>query len=165
MKKLTTMLLALVMVLSLGVTAFAAGTGSITVTNATIDETYAVYKIFDASIKMAADGETAEAVSYSIEKDNQFFEALFGADGTSTNTFFVYNANTGSVTKKEGVNDSELIKYLSDLVAEGTYTSATAPVVAVSDEVKFEELPYGYYLISSTLVVRLPSIPIRPMWK
>ena len=100
MKKLTTMLLALVMVLSLGVTAFAAGTGSITVTNATIDETYAVYKIFDASIKLAADGETAEAVSYSIAQDNQFFEALFGADGTSDNTFFVYNANTGSVTKK-----------------------------------------------------------------
>ena len=117
MKKFLSIMMVLALVLSLGVTAFAAETGSITITNATIDETYAVYKIFDASIKLAADGETAEAVSYSIAQDNQFFEALFGADGTSNNTFFVYNANTGSVTKKEGVNDSELIKYLSDLVA------------------------------------------------
>ena len=50
MKKVSAILLAMVMTLSMGVTAFAAGTGSITVTNATIDETYAVYKIFDASI-------------------------------------------------------------------------------------------------------------------
>ena len=152
MKKFLSIMMVLALVLSLGVTAFAAeNTGSITITNATIDETYAVYKIFDASIKMAADGETAEAVSYSIEKDNQFFEALFGADGTSTNTFFVYNANTGSVTKKEGVNDSELIKYLTELVAGGTYATAIAPVKATTDEVKFEDLPYGYYLITSTL--------------
>ena len=54
----------LVLVMMMSMTAFAAEeTGSITITNATIDETYAVYKIFDASIKMAADGETAEAVS------------------------------------------------------------------------------------------------------
>ena len=151
MKKFVSILMALALVLSLGVSAFAAeNTGSITITNATIGETYAVYKIFDASIKLAADGETAEAVSYTIAKNSQFFEALFG-DGTAENTFFVYNANTGSVTKKEGVNDSELISYLSNLVHGGTYTAATEPVVAASDEVKFEELPYGYYLISSTL--------------
>ena len=67
MKKFLSIMMVLVLVLSLGVTAFAAETGSITITNATIDETYAVYKIFDASIKLAADGETAEAVSYSME--------------------------------------------------------------------------------------------------
>ena len=40
---------------------------------------------------------------------------MFGENGTAAD-FFVYNANTGSVTKKEGVNDSELIAYLTDLV-------------------------------------------------
>ena len=156
MKKLLSIVMALVLVLSLGVSAFAAdNTGSITITNATIDETYAVYKIFDASIKMAADGETAEAVSYSIEKDNQFFEALFGADGTSTNTFFVYNANTGSVTKKEGVNDSELITYLTNMVKNGSYTAETAPVKATSDERDFRYFfcfghdKKSYYLLTN----------------
>lgn len=151
MKKFLSILMVLTLVLSLGVTVFAAeNTGSITITNATIDETYKVYKVFDASLKLATDG-SAEAVAYSIETDNQFFEALFGADGTAANTFFTYNANTGSVTKKEGVNDSELIKYLTDLVATGAYTPSADPVVAASEEVKFDDLPYGYYLITSSL--------------
>ena len=68
MKKLFAILLALAMVLSLGINAFAAEeTGSITITNATINQTYTPYKIFDANIKLAADGETAEAVAYSID--------------------------------------------------------------------------------------------------
>ena len=152
MKKFLSILMVLTLVLSLGVTAFAAeNAGSITITNATIDETYTVYKIFDASIKLAADGVTADAVAYSIKPDNQFFEALFGADGTAANPFFTYNANTGAVAKREGVNDSELIKYLTDLVPNGTYTPDATPVKATSEEVKFEDLDYGYYLITSTL--------------
>ena len=152
MKKFLSLLLVLTLALSLGFTAFAdENTGSITITNATIDETYSVYKIFDASIKLAADGVTAEAVAYSIQKNNQFFEALFGADGTAVNPFFAYNTSTGSVTKKDGVNDSELIKYLTELVKNGTYAPDATPVKATSDEVKFENLPYGYYLITSTL--------------
>ena len=151
MKKLLSIVMVFALVLSLGVLSVSAeNTGSITITNATIDETYALYKIFDASVKLDADG-AAEAVSYSIQQDNQFFEALFGADGTTDNAFFVYNANTGSVTKKEGVNDSDLIKYLTELVKNGSYATASAPVKATSDEVKFDSLPYGYYLITSTL--------------
>ena len=151
MKKFLSIVMVMALVLSLGMISVSAeGTGSITITNATIDETYATYKIFDASIKLAADG-SAEAVSYTITTDNQFFAALFGADGTTDNTFFNYNANTGSVTKKDGVNDSELIKYLTDLVKNGSYAPATTPIVASSDEVKFENMPYGYYLITSTL--------------
>ena len=50
MKRAFAIMLALAMVLSLSATAFAAGgTGSITITNATVDETYAIYKIFDAT--------------------------------------------------------------------------------------------------------------------
>ena len=150
MKKFLSNVMVLALVFSLSVTAFAENTGSITITNATIGETYAAYKIFDASIKADANGD-AEAVAYTISQDNQFFEALFGADGTDANTFFDYNANTGSVTKKEGANDSELIKYLTNLVKDGSYTPATTPVVADSEEVKFDALPYGYYLITSTL--------------
>ncbi len=151
MKKFLSILIVMAIVFSLGVTAFAAeSNGSITITNATIDETYEIYKIFDASIRTDADGET-NAVSYSIDTDNQFFAALFGADGTTDNAYFVLNADTGSVTKKEGVNDTDLIKYLTELVAGGNYTTAADPVKATSDEVKFDNLPYGYYLITSSL--------------
>ncbi len=151
MKKFLSIIMVLVMVFSLSITAFAEeNKGSITITNATIDETYEIYKIFDASISKDTAGET-NAVSYSITTDNQFFTALFGTDGTTDNTYFVYNANTGSVTKKEGVNDAELIKYLTELVDGGNYTPAADSVKATDDEVKFEGLPYGYYLITSTL--------------
>ena len=150
MKKFLSIIMVLTLVLSMSVTAFAAeNEGSITITNATIGETYAVYKIFDASINVGTDGAT-NAVSYSIKANNQFFAALFGDDGTTDNTYFAYNANTGTVTKKEGVNDSELIKYLTKLVEDGTYTAA-ATDVATTDEVKFDDLAYGYYLITSTL--------------
>lgn len=152
MKRLFAILMTLALVLSLSVTSFAAeNTGSITITNATINQTYTPYKIFDASIKLTTDGTDAEAVAYSIETDNQFFEVLFGADGTAANSFFVYNPNTGSVSKKEGVNDSELVAYLAELIKAGTYTSAVDPVKATTEEVKFENLPYGYYLITSSL--------------
>ncbi len=151
MKKFLSIIMVLAIVLSLCVTAFAADNkGSITITNATIDETYAIYKIFDATISKDAGGNT-KAVSYSITTDNQFFAALFGADGKTENLFFVYNSNTGSVTKKEGVNDAELIKYLTELVENGTYATAATPVKATNEEVKFEDLPYGYYLITSSL--------------
>ncbi|MBO5656710.1 MAG: hypothetical protein J6R94_00820, partial [Agathobacter sp.] len=150
MKKFLLLIMTLALVLSMNFTAFAEETGSITITNATIDETYTIYKIFDASIKMNTSGD-AEGVAYSIKTDSQFFEALFGTDGTTPNVYFSYNKNTGSVVKNDGVNDSELIKYLTDLVGEGTYTPAATPIKADNEEVVFDNLPYGYYLITSTL--------------
>ena len=158
MKRFFAALLAMAMVFSLGVTAFAAeNTGSITISNATIGQSYAVYKIFDASISIDASDET-KAVAYSITTGNQFFAALFGVDGTTPNPYFVYNANTGSVTKQEGVNDSDLINYLTalvntkvdnELVYEATRKYDDDEVT--TDVVTFSDLPYGYYVITSTL--------------
>ena len=151
MKKFISILMVLAMVLALSVPAFAAeDDGSITITNATIDETYAVYKIFDVRLGKDSNGVT-NAVSYSITTDNQFFEALFGADGTTANDYFEYNENTASVTQKKGVSDADMIKYLTELVTKGTYTMSADPIKATTEEVKFEDLPYGYYLITSTL--------------
>ena len=49
MRKLFTVLLALAMTLALAVSAFAAETGSITITNPQGDHTYTAYKIFDVT--------------------------------------------------------------------------------------------------------------------
>ena len=150
MKKFLSIVMVLALVCSMSITVFAEETGSITITNATIGEDYAIYKIFDANIKKNSNGDT-EGVGYTISQSNQFFEVLFGVDGTAANTFFEYNATlNGEVRKKKDANDSELVKYLTNLVATGNYSSV-ASVKAVSEELKFEDLPYGYYLITSSL--------------
>ena len=167
MKRLFSFMMALVLVLSLSVTAFAAeDTGSITITNATIDQTYAPYKIFDASI---SGGEDSGFI-YFIKEENQFFATMFGADGKADNAYFTYHADTGFVEKKADATNADVLKYLKDLVYEEVQedtngdgsletvlkvksglTPEKPAVTATSAEVKFEGLPYGYYLITSTL--------------
>ena len=148
MKKFLSILMVLTLVLSLGVTAFAAeNTGSITITNATIGNSYSVYKIFDATYSTDASGN-ADAVSYSITTDNQFFSYMFGADGKTENTYFSYDAVTGAVTRKEGTQNSDIIGYLTDMVrsTENNFTAVTTETAA-AETVVFDNLPYGYYLI------------------
>lgn len=145
----------MVLILSMSVCVFAANDdGTITISNATIDNDYKIYKLFDA--KKTSDGT---GVSYTIdtEKDQELFEALFGADGKDANAFLTYTASTKSVSKKKGINDSELINYLINLVL-GDDTQPDIDIAFTqemknvqSSEVKFENLPYGYYIITSSL--------------
>jgi LPXTG-motif cell wall-anchored protein len=140
--------MALALVLSLGVTAFAAeNTGSITITNATIGNAYSLYKIFDATYSTDANGN-ADAVSYSITQDNQFFSYMFGADGKTENTYFAYDAVTGAVTRKDGFQNSDIIGYLTDMVRSATDNfTAVKTETADAETLVFGNLPYGYYLI------------------
>ena len=148
MKKFLSILLVLTMVLSLGITAFAAeNTGSITITNATIGDGYSLYKIFDATYSTDASGN-ADAVSYSITADNQFFAYMFGADGKTENAYFAYDAVTGAVTRKEGTQNSDIIGYLTDMVRSETNSfTAVKSETAADETLVFADLPYGYYLI------------------
>ena len=148
MKRLFAFMMALVLVLSLSVTAFATeNTGSITITNATIGDAYSLYKIFDATYSTDASGNT-NAVSYSITTDNQFFSYMFGADGKTENTYFSYDAVSGTITRKEGTQNTDIISYLTDMVRSKTDNFAAVKTeTATSETVEFDELPYGYYLI------------------
>lgn len=161
MKKVLALFLAVLMVCSMSITAFAegenvypTGDGSVTISNATVGKEYKIYQFFDATYSTNT-ANVVEAVAYTISKDNQFFEALFGADGTTENKFFVFTPITteplvGTVTKRASVNDSELIAYLSSLITDDTDMAADA-VTASSAVVTFSNLPYGYYMIFSTL--------------
>ena len=150
MKRVISAFMILALVLSMGVDVFAAeNTGSITISNATVDQTYTVYQLFDATFLNDSEGKT-QAVSYSIKPESQFFAALFGADGKSENPFFAYEASTGNIQKKSSEKDA-YISYLVDLISSGSYTPAAAPVKASGSEVKFDNLPYGYYVVFSTL--------------
>ena len=162
MKKFLSILLVLTLVLSLGITAFATeDTGSITITNATIGQTYYLYKFFDATFAVDENGNTKydangkAIVAYTMEESNQFFDDLFG-DGTQGNAYFIYDAATGVVTRKENVVDSDVIKYL-DGIANSSNANADESIVANSATVKFENIPTGYYLIdrgiSSTVTI------------
>ena len=155
MKKLFSFVMALVLALSLAVTAFAdEETGSITITNATKNHSYSLYKIFDASYAVDEDGETLvdengdPVIAYSITTDNQFFSYMFGSDGKQDNAYFEYDSVTKSVTRKKDTRKEDIIAYLTDMVRseEHTFTAVTTEE-AQGETVLFDNLPYGYYLI------------------
>jgi len=150
MKRVFAVIMVLAILFGMSATAFAAepqGTGSITITNATIDSTYTIYKIFDATYS-EADG--TKAVSYTVEKNTPAYDAVTSTEGQK---YFSYSAETGVVSKKEGVNDSELIAYLTGLVTDehSEFEPVQAAVKATDDTVVFTGLDYGYYLITSDL--------------
>lgn len=148
MKRVFALVLALALVLSMSVTAFASdGDGSITVTNATVGNTYTIYKIFDATISQNAQNET-EAVSYTLTNE-AIYNYMFGEGGKGDN-FFSYEPNTKSIAKKAAADNTALITYLTKLVNTLDLT-ATATSLAESSEVAFKNLSYGYYVIKSTL--------------
>ena len=146
MKKFFSFMMICALLFSMSMSAFATqGQGSITITNATKDDTYYLYKIFDATYGVK---DNKEYVAYTIEKSNQFFTYLFGADGKTANTYFTYSESTGSVIRKEGYQDSTITNYLKEMVQEEgkTYTPVSV-IEADSETVTFENLDYGYYVI------------------
>ena len=153
MKKFLSIILIMVLVFSVSVTAFAANeNGSITINNATVEKKYEIFKIFDAT--PTSDGT---GVSYTIdtEVDEELFEALFGADGNESNDYLTYvasNKPVKSINKKENINDSELINYLTNLIlTENVNVNFKDSKIATETTVKFIDLPYGYYLVKSSL--------------
>ena len=154
MKKLLSMFMVIAIFLSVcAVPVFATqGKGSITITNATKDEVYEVYKIFDADVRLDANNN-ATAVTYKLVRSTEnavLFDELFGADGTKANAYFEYNKKTGEVKKNSSAIDTEVIQYLTNLVETLNYASS-GDATATTATVKFENLDYGYYVITSTL--------------
>ncbi|MBE6541124.1 MAG: LPXTG cell wall anchor domain-containing protein [Ruminococcaceae bacterium] len=161
MKKFLSLIMAIALVLSLCITVSAdeettnppANTGSITITNATIDQTYKVYKIFSASYDDTTSSN--KAVSYIIDEDCPYADILLGKtaplpSGKKLSDYFNYVENTGAVTKKDATVDSELIAYLTEVVDQDT-TKFEAEIKATESKITFTGLDYGYYLITSTL--------------
>ena len=147
MKRTLAFIMALALVLSLSISAFAAGgtNGTITINNAVKDTEYAVYKIFDATYE-------GTNVTYTINASNPFFAKLFGSDDDTvdqTNEYFKYFAETGVVIRntEAGKTDAELFDYLETLIAGATPTDTKT---AGSTTVEFTGLDTGYYVIQRT---------------
>ena len=138
MKKIVALLLATVMVMAMGISVFAAGTGSITITppekvdtDATI--TYKVYKVFDA------DGN-GTAISYKLISGKTAAPAGFTVD------------EAGNVSYSGTGTDGQLTQ--TDIDAIAAYVANDAPVATVTStggaNAVATNLPNGYYYITTT---------------
>ncbi|MCD8109672.1 MAG: hypothetical protein LUE14_06185 [Clostridiales bacterium] len=73
MKKIISILLIAVMMMAMSVTAFADNNdGSITITNATVDETYSVYKLLDVSYNT-----TTGSYVYTIDSSSAWYSFFY----------------------------------------------------------------------------------------
>lgn len=145
MKKLFAVLVALTLVLSMGTLAFAADTGTITITNALKGATYDIYKMLD----FAPSNNTGDKGIYTIVSG---WEDFFAAE-PATNYFTVAtNAGQTTVTLKDGVTavDQTLAK-AAIKYAEDNSIAATNTKEATAETVEFTGLALGYYAIDTSL--------------
>ena len=139
-RKLASLLLALVMVFALATTAFAqdvtvtGGTGSITISNAAKGETYAIYKLFDATV--SADGKSI---------------AYTGTIPEGLKTYFTKDAN-GYISATDAAKNGESMSDGLKAALKAWTEKATATSAAESDgsALHFNELAYGYYVVTTS---------------
>mgnify|MGYP003098484869 FL=1 len=148
-KRISSLLLALLMILTMSVTTFAAGTtgtGTITIDNPVQGKTYTAYKIFD----VVYSGDK-QAYSYTIDRESEWFSAVQSyADDetkgltltpvTGTTTYIVETGSAFSVSDFS----SALQKVDTSRKTEGkTLTDDGSGKASVSN------LDLGYYFVTS----------------
>lgn len=141
MKRFATILLALVMLLSLAVPAFAAMEGeltggSITIKKAVVGQDYSAYQI------LYLESYNAESGAYAY-KANSAWEAWL-----KTQTTYVSFDAQGYVTWVDGADVKAFAKLAQ---AELSKKTADATATATSETVVLENLNLGYYLVDTTL--------------
>lgn len=143
MRKLFTVLLALAMTLALAVPAFAADTGSITITNPQGDRTYTAYKIFDVTY-------SGDHYSYTIsDTDAAFTTVKAYADVTANGLTLTPVGKTGkyNVSTGDSFSAASFAQYLKTNAGSlGTGTAFTQ----VGNIMKASGLTPGYYFVSGT---------------
>lgn len=143
MRKLFTVLLALAMTLALAVSAFAADTGSITITNPQGNHTYTAYKIFDVTY-------SGDNYSYTISDTDAAFstvKAYADVAANGLNLTAVANTNKYNVSIGAGFSAASFAQYLKTKVDSlGTGTDFTK----VDNTMKASDLTLGYYFVSGT---------------
>lgn len=147
-KKALALLMVLVMSLSLlTVMAFAAGTGKITIENATAGMEYKLYKVFDASYIEGTTGGTKPAgATYTIKGTDPWY-SLVSATGTPfTLTKDTAQTDTYIVSIAEGQQET-VATWFQNVDASGlTPTKTENPT---GNTVTFDGLDKGYYYIKS----------------
>lgn len=147
-KKALALLMVLVMSLSLlTVTVLAAGTGKITIENATAGMEYKLYKVFDASYIDGTTGGTKPAgATYTIKSSDPWY-SLVSATGTPFKlTEDSANPGTYFVSIEENKQETVATWFQNVDASSLTPTKAETPS---SNTVTFDGLDKGYYYIKS----------------
>ncbi len=141
-KKLLVLALALVFVFAMSAVAFAADTGTITITAPTsqqaptVDSTYEVYKVFDATVN--ADDNTK--VNYTLCSGDTLSQAMKDA-GFSVDA-------AGNVTGPDSLDEDAIAAIAAYVTDDDLVDTVTVAVGETSGTTK--ELPYGYYYITTS---------------
>lgn len=158
MKRVTSSLLALVLLLALAGTAVAEDKGSITIDNAIVGKTYTIYRIFNLN----SHNTDYSAINYTVsEKWTAFF-----AEGAPGRAYVDIDKTYGYVVWKTGASPANFaaaaIEYAAD---KGIAHDGQA--VAAPGTVKFDDLALGYYLVKSdlgalcSLDTTMPNVTIK----
>ena len=159
MKRVTSILLALALLLALAGTAVAAeDKGSITIDNAIVGKKYTIYRIFDLN----SHNTDYSAINYTVsEKWTAFF-----AEGALGRTYVDIDKTYGYVVWKTGASPAnfaaEAIKFAADKGIAHDGQAVAAPGI-----VKFDDLALGYYLVQSdlgalcSLDTTMPNVTIK----
>ena len=141
-KKLASVLLALVMALALTATAFAEGeTGSITINDAVVGQTYTIYQLLDLESYNAS----ANAYAY---KATTAWNTFINSDAIK-GTYVEVDAQ-GYVTWKVGADVAAFAKAAQKYAKDNSITNQGS-VTATTTTVSFTGLDLGYYLVDTTL--------------
>lgn len=147
MKKLFAVLVALTLVLSMGTMALAAGTGTITISNALKGSTYSIYKMLD----FAPVGNDAEKGRYTVVSDWAEFIAEDG-DGAE---YLVEDDETGTVKWNGEETDERKAALAKAAIAyakeKGIAPTKVSDKLAQDGSVTFTEVELGYYAIDTSL--------------
>lgn len=142
LKKMASLLLAMIMVLAMSVTAFAeGGTGSITINDAVVGQTYTIYQILDLESYNAS----ANAYAY---KATTAWNSFINSDAIK-GTYVEVDAQ-GYVTWKEGA-DAVAFAKAAQKYAKDNSIGNQGSVTATTTTVSFTGLDLGYYLVDTTL--------------
>ena len=158
MKRVTSILLALVLLLALAGTAAAEDKGSITIDNAIVGKTYTIYRIFNLN----SHNTDYSALNYTV---NEKWTAFFAEDAPGL-AFVDIDETYGYVVWKTGASPADFaaaaIRFAADQgIAHDGQTAAA------SGTVKFDGLALGYYLVQSdlgalcSLDTTMPNVTIK----
>ena len=142
MKKIASLMLVLVMVLAMNFNVFAEETGSITINDAVVDQTYTIYQILDLESYNATTG----AYSY---KAAAAWEAF--VKSTEIAGVYLQTDGQGYVTWLDGADAATFAKAAQAYAKDNTIAPSADPIKATATTVKFEGLDLGYYLVDTTL--------------
>lgn len=150
-KKITAIMLSIMMVLGMSSVVSAAGasgTGKITISNAVVGQTYNIYKILDLESYNDADPNNEHYAYKAVSEWKTFLT------GTEIKGTYVDVDSDGYVTWKTG---ADAAKFAKKALAYAKDTTTTPPITAMSTAtastttVEFTGLGSGYYLVDSSV--------------